>query len=171
MGPTEPKVPVREVGGHNFYQIQQADQLLHSRFMVAEIQELYIRAGISESFLKGIADLLISKASQPLDVNTLKSDMFAIGQNLKQRVGFIADKTMYEELACVYFLMDDEPNEYTPEFQAAKKALWREHPDDRDFFIVEAFRLTNASQDISQVDICHVWEMLSERLLQLPTME
>lgn len=170
MKPTPPQTqqPIKAIDGVNFYQIQSADQILHSRMMVAEIQELYIRAGISESFLKEIAAILISKAQSSNDMSTLKSDIFAIGQHLQQRLGFIAQKSMYEELACVYFMIDDEPADYLPEWQQKKKALWGKHPKERDFFTTEAFKHINASQNISMKDILAVWEALEERLFQIP---
>lgn len=157
--------PIRTVQGVNFYAIEQADQILHSRYLVAEIQELYIRAGISESFLKEIAQLLITRAQTPGDH---KTDMFAIGQNLLQRVGFIADRKMYEELACVYFMMEGEPQEYLPEWQQKKKDLWGANEDDRDFFTLEAFKRTGASQDTSLTDILAVWQAIEERIAQVP---
>ncbi len=165
MNPTRPTTPTKTIGKNKFYKIDTADQILHSRYMVAEIQELYIRAGISESFLKEISNLLISRAQQQGDHRT---DMFAIGQNLLQRIGMVAEKKMYEELACVYFLMDDEPNEYLPEWQEKKKALWGKHPKERDFFIMEAFKLTNASLDTSVTDILAVFKAVEERIEQLP---
>lgn len=160
-----PTTPVKTIGKHKFYAISQADQILHSRHMVAEIQELYIRSGISEAFLKEIANLLIQRAQTPGDH---KTDMFAIGQNLLQRVGFIAEKKAYEELACVYFLMDNEPDEYQKEWQDKKKALWGAHPKERDFFLLEAFKLIGASQDTSLTDILAVWQAVEERIEQLP---
>ena len=165
MNPPRPTTPIRTIGDHKFYAIQSADQILHTRFMVAEIQELYIRAGISESFLKEIANLLIDIAKKPGDQ---RNDIFAIGQNLLQRIGFIAEKTMYEELACVYFLIDDEPDQYLPDWQDRKKSLWRANNDDRDFFLFEAFKHTGASQNTLLKDILAVWQAVEERLEQLP---
>ncbi|MEG7600209.1 hypothetical protein U2057_15385, partial [Listeria monocytogenes] len=66
------------------------------------------------------------------------------------------------------FLMDDEPNEYLPEWQEKKKALWGKHPKERDFFIMEAFKLTNASLDTSVTDILAVFKAVEERIEQLP---
>jgi hypothetical protein len=153
---------------HKFYAINSADQILHTRMMVAEIQELYIKAGISQPFLKEMVDLILNKAMSAQDFNNFKLDIINIAQHLKQRIGFIAQKSMYEELACVYFMLEDEPAEYLPEWQEKKKALWRKHPEERDFFTTEAFRLTSASQNISMGDILSVWEALEERLGMLP---
>lgn len=171
MTPILSQTPIKTIGKHKFYEIQSADQILHSRYMVAEVQELYIRAGISESFLTEIATLLINIAQSSKQLNDVKSDVFAIGQNLNQRLGFIAQKSMYEDLACVYFLMDDEPAEYSKEWQMKKKAVWEAHPKERDFFITEAFKRMNASQSISTKDILSVWEALEERLEQLTTLK
>lgn len=158
---------VKTVGKHKFYEINAADEIMLSRFMIAEIQEIYIRYGISEAFLSEIAELLIKKGTSTGDI---KADMVAIGLNLRHRVGAIAEKKMYEELACVYFLMDDEPAEYEQQWQEKKKALWRAHPKERDFFITEAFKRTNASQHISMKDILAVLEAADERLFQLPSL-
>lgn len=168
MNPTQlSTIPVKTIDGVKFYSIDTADQILHTRFMVAEIQELYIRSGVSESFLKEIAELLIKRAQSPGDH---KTDMFAIGQNLLQRVGFIAEKSMYEELACVYFKMEGEPDEYIQHWQDEKKEIWRKHPKERDFFLFEAYKHINASQNISVKDILAVWQAVDERLAQLPNL-
>lgn len=159
--------PVKVIGDHKFYEIAQADQLLHSRYMVAEIQELYIRAGISEEFLQGISQLMIDRALDARDLKQFREDVIAIGQNLKGRLGFIAEAKMYEELACVFFLMDDEPDEYLPEWQERKKAIWAA---ERDFFLCAAFRRTNESGVISTKDILAVFQAAAERIAQLPTL-
>jgi hypothetical protein len=159
--------PIKTIGQHKFYEIERADQLLHSRYMVAEIQELYIRAGISEEFLQGISQLMIDRAMDAKDFKQLREDVVAIGQNLKGRLGFIADRVMYEELACVFFLMDDEPDEYQAEWQEKKKAIWS---GERDFFLFRAFARTNDLGTFSMKDILAVFQAAGERTAQLPTL-
>jgi hypothetical protein len=168
MTPTHPQKtqqPIRIIGEHKFYDIRQADQILRSRFMVAEIQEIYIRSGISEGFLKEISKLLIDRALDAKDMRQLKQDVIAIGQNLQGRLGMLAEKKMYEELACVYFMLEDEPEEYDQEWQTKKKSIWKE---DSDFFIMEAFNSINASQTTSAKDLLAVWQAVEERINQLP---
>ena len=168
MTPTHPQKthqPIRIIGEDKFYDIRQADQILRSRFMVAEIQEIYIRSGISEGFLKEISKLLIDRSLDAKDMRQLKQDVIAIGQNLQGRLGMLAEKKMYEELACVYFMLEDEPEEYDPIWQAKKKAIWKE---DADFFIMEAFNSINASQTTSARDLLAVWQAVEERINQLP---
>lgn len=154
---------------HSFYAIEQADEILHSRYMAAEIQELYIRAGISEAFLTEVSQLLIDRAMDAKDLKALRQDCIAIGQNLKGRLGMIAEREMYEQLACVYFLMDDEPAEMDEEWQRRKIAAWRS-AGERDFFITEAFRRTTESASISMSDILAVCLAAEERIAQLPTL-
>lgn len=176
MNTTHPKKrrkPIKtiELNGqtHEFYAIEQADEILHSRYMVAEIQELYIRAGISEGFLKEIARLLIDRSMEAKDLKQLREDMIAIGQNLEGRLGMIAERKMYEQLACVYFMMDDEPAEYDEDWAARKIAVWRA-AGEADFFILKAFNLTQQSANISMKDILAVWQAVQERVSQLPTL-
>jgi len=171
MQPQHPKnrrpEPTKVIGKHKFYLIQEADELLHTRFMVAEIQELYIRAGLSQEFLQGISQLMIDRALQAKDLKTFQEDVIAIGQNLKGRLGFMASQVMYEELACVFFMMDDEPIEYLPEWQAKKKEVWK---NDRDFFLQWVFKRVNDLQSISMNDILAVFKAVEERIAQLPTL-
>lgn len=177
MNPTHPKKrrePIKTITGldgqvHQFYHIEQADEILHSRYMVAEIQELYIRAGISEGFLREIAGLIVDRSMEAKDLKSLKTDMIAIGQNLQGRIGMIAERKMYEQLACVYFMMDDEPAEYDEEWAARKIAVWRAAKES-DFFILEAFKRTQDLQTTSMNDILAVWQAVAERLSQLPTL-
>lgn len=152
---------------HSFYAIEQADEILHSRYMAAEIQELYIRAGISEGFLAEVAQLLIDRAMDAKDLKALRQDCVAIGQNLQGRLGMIAEREMYEQLACVYFLMDDEPAEMDEEWQRRKIAVWRS-AGERDFFITEAFKRITGSANISMSDILAVCLAAEERIAQLP---
>lgn len=172
MIPQHPKSrqpePIKIIGEHKFYLVNEADELLHSRYMVAEIQELYIRAGISQDFLSGISQLMIDRALEAKDLKQFREDVIAIGQNLKGRLGFIADKTMYEELACVFVMMDDEPAEYLPEWQQLKKDVWK---SERDFFLHLAFSKVNESANISVKDILAVFKAVEERISQLPTLE
>lgn len=168
MKPTKPQTkrqPIKIIDGHKFYDIRQADEILHTRYMAAEIQEIYIRSGISEDFLKQISQLLIDRALESTDIKQLKQDMIAIGQNLQGRIGVIADRSMYEELACVFFMMDNEPDEYLPDWQARKKAIWAK---ERDFFILEVFGRINNSQNTSDSDILAVFQLVAERISQLP---
>lgn len=155
---------------YKFWLIDKADEMLHSRYMIAEIQELYIRTGVSEDFLKEIAEMLCDIATSNKDLKAIKNDIFTIGQNLKGRVGMIAERTMYEEMACVYYLMDDEPMEYIKSWQERKKEVW-EASGERDFFIEGAFRLINDLPNISIKDIFHVLQGVSERLEQLPMLK
>lgn len=170
MIPQHPKdrsEPVKVIDGHKFWKIDFADEVLHTRFMVAEVQELYIRAGISQEFLEQIAQLMIDRALEAGDLKKFREEMIAIGQNLKGRLGMIADMAMYEELACVYFMMDDEPFEYTAEWQVKKKQVWK---DNKDFFLSTVFALINGSEITSPSDILTVFQAVKERLQQLPTL-
>jgi hypothetical protein len=170
MTPTHPKYrgnPVKEIGEHKFYEITQADEILHTRYMAAEVQELYIRSGISQDFLEGISQLLIDRALDASDLKKFREEAIAIGQNLKGRLGFIASLQMYEELACVFFMMDNEPAEYLPEWQEKKKEVWR---NDKDFFLFEAFKRINPSETISMSDIIAVFQAVEERVKMLPTL-
>lgn len=152
---------------HNFYLISNADEILHTRYMVAEVQELYIRAGLSQEFLIGFSQLLIDRAMEAKDLKQLKEEMVIMGQNMKGRLSFMAELKMYEELACVLFMMDDEPAEYLPEWQERKKEVWEK---ERDFFLFKAFVRINPSQNISMKDILAVFKAVDERLAQLPTL-
>lgn len=150
---------------HNFYLISNADEILHTRYMVAEVQELYIRAGLSQEFLIGFSQLMIDRAMEAKDLKQLKEEVVIMGQNMKGRLSFMAELTMYEELACVFFMMDDEPAEMLPEWQMKKKEVWK---DNRDFFLFEAFKRINPSATISMSDIITVFKAVDERLAQLP---
>lgn len=171
MNPTHPKktqTPIKTIGKHKFYDIRAADQMAHSRLMVAEVSEIYIRSGISEGFLKEISNILVELGmnnNKPL--NELRSDIVKIGHNLEGRIGLIASREMYESLACVYFLMDDEPLEYDAEWSEKKKRVWRD-AGEQDFFTVRAFQITNALNSLSTKDILNVFQAGEERIAQLP---
>jgi hypothetical protein len=165
--PSKTQQPIKVIGKHKFYDIRQADQILRTRYMVAEIQEIFIRSGVSQGFMEGIAQLLIDRAMEAKDLKALKEDIVAVGQNLKGRLGMIAQRTMYEELACVYFMLEGEPIEYDLDWQSKKKAIWKE---ERDFFTLEAFNSMNASQNISAKDLLAVWQAVEERIGQLPNL-
>lgn len=169
--PSKRREPVKTIIGldgieHKFYQIDLADELTHARHMIAEIQTMYIRFGISEQFLSRIMDELINEALNNNDLNALRQNVIALAQNLQGRIGRIAEKSMYEDLACVYFMMDEEPAEFDLEYQNKKKAVWRA-AGEADFFTLEAFRLTNGLKSISAKDISTVWQAVEERVAQL----
>lgn len=170
MTPTHPKYRggiVREIGEHKFYLALNADEILHTRYMVAEVQELYIACGISQGWLTMMSQLMIDTALDAKDFKALREDMIAIGQNIKARIGFIASPEMYEELACVMFLMDDEPPELIEDWQIKKKEVWK---NDRDFFLCAAFKRLHLSEHISTTDIIAVLQAAKERIAQLPNL-
>lgn len=164
--------PIRTIqtdnGPVNFYQIEQADELLHSRYMEAEIQEVYIRTGIGEEFLSKMIELLMDRVMNSNDLRTIKTDVLAIAQNLQGRVKQLGEMSLYEDLACVYFMMEGEPTEMDNEWSAKKKAIWGAHPEHRDFFILQAFRLTGSYQTLSDRDILNAFQAVEERVSQLP---
>lgn len=169
MTPTPPKKtqePIKIIGKHKFYDIRLADQILYTRFVKAETDMMYIRMGLSESFLKTIMSemktIILDGKMSPTD---LKNNLLIAVNNIDARIGMIAEKTFYEELACVYILMDDEPAELDPEWQAKKKRIWRD-AGELDFFTLLAFKITNGLKDISEKDILSVWVALNERLSQ-----
>lgn len=170
MIPTHPKKtqePLKIIGGHKFYDIRLADQILYNRFVKAETDMMFIRMGLSEEFLKTIMGemkevILDGKKS----VTDLKNDLLIAVNNIEARIGMIADKKFYEDLACVYVMMDDEPAELDPEWQAKKKCIWRD-AGEVDFFTLLAFKITNGLKDISEKDILSVWVALKERLSQI----
>ena len=166
------KEPFRTIqtdsGPVNFYRIELADEILHPRFMEAEIQEIYIRTGIGEEFLSQMIDLLIDRVMNSNDLKVIKTDVMAIAQNLQGRVKQLAELDLYEDLACVYFLMEGEPNEMDMDWTAKKKAIWRAHPEERDFFILQAFRRTGNYQTLSDRDILNAFQAAEERVNQLP---
>lgn len=161
-------IKIIELNGqtYNFYECLYADEILHTRYMVAEIQEMYIRYGISEGFLKEMTELIINRSFEAKDLRSLQNDMVAIGNNLKARIGMIAEKSMYAELACVYFMLEDEPIEYDEEIQAKKKQIWHDS-NETDFFIFEVFKRMNASQNTSLKDLLAVFQAVEERVAQL----
>lgn len=173
MTPTHPnqrRKPIKVIGEHQFFAIELADEMLHSRFMVAEIQELFIRMGISEPFMVEMIKLLKQQAFDAKDLNKLRESVLTIAQNFEARLGMIAEKQAYENLACVYFMMDDEPAEFNEQWAEKKKAVWRS-AGEADFFTIEAFKRTNALANTSTSDILAVWMAVSERISQLPTLK
>ena len=155
-------------GPVNFYRIELADEILHPRFMEAEIQEVFIRTGVGEEFLSSMIDLLMERAMAATDLKILKKEAIAIAQNLEGRVKQLSEMSLYEDLACVYFMMEGEPNEVDKDWSAKKKAIWRAHPEERDFFILQAFRRTGNYQTLSDRDILNAFQAAEERVNQLP---
>jgi len=166
--PNKTQQPIKVIGEHKFYDVRNADQIPHTRFIVAEVQEIFIKMGISEAFLSEMMDELLNVALDgkrtPFEV---KNDVTIIANNIKGRLGMLSERTAYEELACVYFMMDNEPMEYDKEFQQKKKSVWRD-AGEQDFFTVLAFRITNNLQTISEKDILSALLAVSERVAQLP---
>ena len=169
MTPTHPKKtqePLKVIGGHKFYDIRLADKILYNRFVKAETDMMFIRMGLSEAFLKTImAEMKGVILDGKKSVTDLKNDLLIAVNNIDARIGMIAEKKMYEDLACVYVMMEGEPAELDPEWQEKKKRIWRD-AGETDFFTLLAFKITNNLKDISEKDILSVWQALSERLSQ-----
>ena len=169
--PKKRREPVKVIN-HNgkeykFYEVNFADEIMYQRYIMAEIKEMYIRFGLSESFIKQLVDIIEDKTLNTNDLKELKTDILAITSNLKNRIGMIAERRFYAELACVYFMLEDEPVEFDEEINRNKIKLWKESGE-YDFFMLEAFKRTNASQNILQKDLLRVFQAVEERVKQIP---
>lgn len=167
--PAKRRPPFKVVDGNKFYEITLADEILHSRFMVAEVQELFISLGITQPFLLEVCELMKEQAMNVNDIKKLKENIMAIAMNIESRVGMLAEKKAYEEMACVYFMLEGEPVEWDDDWQTKKKGIWRA-AGETDFFTLQAFKRIHELQDISTKDILNVWKAISERIKQLPPM-
>lgn len=155
---------------YNFYECRNEGELIRKRFMVAEIQELYLRHGVSEKFLTTITEYLQTIAMDSnKPVPELRKEVIAIATNLQQRIGMIAEKSMYKKLACVYFTIDEEPDEYMPKYEALKLEIMASDPESEDFFLCEAYKYMNESVLTSTKDILKIFYAIAERIEQLPT--
>lgn len=168
MKPNRPTEPIKIIDGHKFYALDKADTLLHSRYLLAEIENMFIQHGVSKDFLMNIIDLLTERATNNNNINEIKKDIFAIAENLRNRIGMLSEMRYYEKLATILFLMDEEPNEYKEENQKEKIKVWSKNENDRVFFCLEAYKFFNKLSSISTIDIISAWEALNERLIQLP---
>lgn len=154
---------------YKFFEVHLADELLYKRYIQAEIQEMFIRHGISESFLTKIAELIEDTALNTSDIKKLRSDMIAIAHNLQGRLGMIADREMYADLACVYFMLENEGDDIDEQTNNLKKEIWRASGE-YDFFIFEVFKRINTSPNTSMSDLLAVYQAVEERISQLPTL-
>lgn len=171
MHTNRPKEPIKVIRGHKFYALDKADTILHARYLMAEIENMYLQQGISSGYLREITNLLIDRAFNTTDINKLKTDIIAIAENINNRVGMLSEMKYYEKLATILFLMDDEPHEYNEEYQAQKIKVWSEKKEDRIFFCLEAYKYFNTLANISTTDIIDAWMALNERIEQLPNIK
>lgn len=153
---------------YHFYDIRQADEIIHSRMIRAEVIMTYLRFGISQEFLTHIAKMLNDLALNEKDFDKIRKDIMAIGLNIEGRLGYMAEAKQYIDLACVYFMIEGEPDEYNEDWQDLKRRVLNANPEDKFFFVQEAMKSINPLIATSEIDIENVLEMAKVRISQLP---
>ena len=155
---------------HKFFDIKDAGEIIYSRFVLAEIETMYIRFGLSREFLKGIATLLKKLSREEKDFNKLQDDIMKIALNVEGRLGLLAETKQFEKLATIYYKLENEPDEYLESWAQKKIDIWNTSPKDRDFFLSEVIQYTNKLSNISMKDILATLKASQLRLDQLPTL-
>lgn len=158
-----------------FHLVDEADELLNSRFVMGNVTEMYIRFGLSREFLKQICSLLKDQGKdQNIEKEVLQENIMKIAFNIEGRLGMLAETAQYEQMACIYTRLEYdgemEPAEYVQSWQQTKMDIWSSNKQLRDFFLCMAIKRTHELENMSKNDILAVLKTIEAKVHQLPTL-
>lgn len=178
MKPTPPKKrPVKSGEYDNkkykFFLLDEADETLNARYIMGNVEEMYIRFGLSRQFLEGICEMLIEQGkSESNSKEVVQENILKIALNVKDRLGMLAETKQYENLALIYTKLEYdeemEPDEFSSSWQKLKADIWSSDKALRDFFLCMAIKRTHDLKGMSKKDIMTVLKRMEAKVLQLP---
>lgn len=162
----------KDKNGNVFCQFKNAPEMTYKRFFSATIHDRFIRMGFTDSYLTKIIDLIINLSFDKTKTEQELREAFGtIGLSLRQRHGYVTSEDPFLRLACVYFVLPDEPlDECNDSWTDKKIALWNSDPDAKDFFLQKAFESTMKQPGISIPDMKHYFEIAEQRESNIPTL-
>ncbi len=106
------------------------------REMAMQACDTYSRCGISREVLSSFAETMIEFANKQLNVDTLRTDLGVIANNIKYRLNNIVDEQCALRMGAIACFIDGEdPNQVSEAWTQKKLAYAANNPDVHAFFL------------------------------------
>jgi hypothetical protein len=133
------EVAYKSKNGIKFYTFRNPEEFPAMRGLAAERAKRFAAMNLTEQELRGLLDACIEAANR----NDLVK-AFAIIHEVKYRLDFICEENSLLDLACLYYVLEDEdPDNPDADSNAKKLAYMRGDAEARAFFLHMAFSIMN----------------------------
>lgn len=136
-----------DASGRSWFEYTDKMNIPATRSLAAEVATRFADMNITKDKLKG----LILKMKENANEGNVVS-LFSILQEIEFRLDFVGEEETLIEIASIYFLLEDEPEQLSASFQERKKQIFKEDPDCRAFFLSRVFQLITNYSQLSEVD-------------------
>lgn len=150
--------------------INTADGYHTSRYVEAINQQIYSNAGATKETIQTIANEIILRANKQLDIETFRTDVALLAQNLLYRTSYPVDQHCAIRLGCILTFMEYEhegkmitenPDKVEIFWQQKKETLAMNNPNAYAFFL--QLGIANTPTYSSQSDILTDTDYFSKR--------
>lgn len=132
-----------KAGNVSFYIPSSVTDYHKSREMAMAAQDSYSRCGISRDVLQSFTDKMLEIANKQLNMDTVRTDIGVIANNLRFRMSEIVDEQCTLRMAALSLFIDGEnPDEVSEAWTLRKLKYAAEFPDIRSFFLGMGVALT-----------------------------
>jgi hypothetical protein len=147
------KIDVEEVyvdkNGNKWYAYVNPMTIPAKRAIAAEIATRFAEMNLTKASFKVLVEEMKKKANEGNIV-----ELFQLLAEIEFRLEFLGEEETLKELACCYFLLNDEDeSDFNDVYKNMKLNIWKEDEECKYFFIQGAFILTHAYSNLSEIDI------------------
>lgn len=135
--------------GNKWYSYVNPMAIPAKRAIAAEVATRFAEMNLTKENLITLMAEMKKKANEGNIV-----DLFQLLAEIEFRLNFLGEEETLKELACCYFLLNDEDeSDFSDVYKNMKLNLWKEDEESKYFFIQGAFTLTRRYSEMSEVDI------------------
>jgi len=135
--------------GNKWYEYVNPLQISAKRAVAAEVATRFADMNLTKQNMLVLMEEMKKKANAGQIV-----DLFKLLAEIEFRLNFVGEEETLKELACCYYLINDESeDDFTDKYREMKMKVFSEDGGARDFFIQGAFLHTINYSNMSEVDI------------------
>lgn len=158
---------------YKFFLLGDADKTLNQRYVMGNVEEMWIRYGFSREYMRNMVKLMITQGKdKDIKKEALQNNILKIAFNIEGRIGMLAETKQYEQLALIYTRLEYdgemEPEDFAQSWQQKKLDIWSSNKALRDFFLCMAIKRTHDLKAMSKKDIINVLRQIEAKAAQLP---
>lgn len=139
----------RDSFGNRWYEYVHPLQLPAKRAIAAEVATRFAEMNLTKANMLFLMEEMKKKANEGNIV-----ELFQLLAEIEFRLNFLGEEETLLELACCYFLLNDEDEmNFSETHKTQKREILKKDGEAKDFFIQGAFKYTTIYSDMSELDI------------------